>query len=284
VRSWLLLLSAIGAACRFDPHQGGNDASPIDAVVLPDAPLDSDGDGIPDSIDNCPSIPNPDQHDKDGDGRGDVCDPCPHIANPNEVDTDGDGIGDECDPRPDTPGDTLVAFDGYYSASDIATWPAMPPMPAWQIVPQQRAEQPTLDAMSHALMFPNPIAKTYAAVQFEVGQLGTNGSIGVCSGYQGPQQYYCCVLLQNGTGPGAVLYATSPAANTPATWLGSYVPGDTVTMVQNLDTSNHCEAMIGGNMQVVETPLGPATAGTFELYTDAASAQFDYAFLVDIGS
>jgi hypothetical protein len=281
VRSWLLLLSAIGTACRFDPHQVGNDANRIDAVLGPDALLDSDGDGIPDSIDNCPSIPNPDQHDKDGDGRGDVCDPCPHIANPNEVDTDGDGIGDECDPRPDTPGDTRVAFDGFYSGSDIATWTAMPAAPPWQVASQQ-AQQSTVDAMSHALAFPNPIMKTYAAVQFEVGQLGANGSIGVCSGTAGPAQYYCCVLLSNNSN--AFFYATSPAANTPVSWVGSFGPGDSVTMVQNLATSNHCEAMIGGNQQAVETPLGPATNGTFELYTDAASAEFDYAFLVDIGS
>ena len=38
---------------------------------------DTDGDGIPDSGDNCPTTPNPDQADRDGDGIGDVCDTCP---------------------------------------------------------------------------------------------------------------------------------------------------------------------------------------------------------------
>lgn len=38
------------------------------------APSDQDGDGVPDSSDNCPRVPNADQSDKDRDGLGDVCD------------------------------------------------------------------------------------------------------------------------------------------------------------------------------------------------------------------
>lgn len=37
------------------------------------APLDEDGDGVPDEIDDCPAVPNPDQTDVDGDGVGDAC-------------------------------------------------------------------------------------------------------------------------------------------------------------------------------------------------------------------
>jgi len=36
--------------------------------------IDSDGDGVPDSSDNCPFIANPGQEDFDNDGKGDVCD------------------------------------------------------------------------------------------------------------------------------------------------------------------------------------------------------------------
>lgn len=100
---------------------------------------DRDGDGVPDSKDNCPDVFNPirpmdggKQADTDGDGVGDVCDVCPFDANttqckqfdPNDRDGDGipnatdncpdhpnpkqedrdkDGIGDVCDPCPDQP-------------------------------------------------------------------------------------------------------------------------------------------------------------------------------------
>jgi hypothetical protein len=67
------------------------------------AESDSDGDGITDTIDNCPSVPNPDQLDADGDGIGDVCDNCPAIANVNQADADADGIGDACDNCPAVP-------------------------------------------------------------------------------------------------------------------------------------------------------------------------------------
>ena len=43
---------------------------------------DSDGDGIPDLLDNCPYTYNPDQSDLDKDGIGDVCDPTPYLATP----------------------------------------------------------------------------------------------------------------------------------------------------------------------------------------------------------
>jgi len=59
--------------------------------------LDTDGDGICDSDDNCPNTPNPGQEDADGDGVGDVCDNCENTPNPNQEDSDGDGIGDACE-------------------------------------------------------------------------------------------------------------------------------------------------------------------------------------------
>ncbi len=71
---------------------------------------DSDGDGVPFELDNCPLLPNPDQADRDGDTIGDVCDSCdacgvdgalgPDARDCGSHDEDGDGKGDACDPCP----------------------------------------------------------------------------------------------------------------------------------------------------------------------------------------
>jgi len=69
------------------------------ASTLPVAD-DSDGDGVLDECDNCPTLSNADQADADGDGIGDACDNCPTVSNPDQSDIDHDGIGDACDVVP----------------------------------------------------------------------------------------------------------------------------------------------------------------------------------------
>jgi PKD repeat protein len=68
-------------------------------------PVDTDGDGVHDGIDNCRLVPNPTQTNSDSDSLGDACDNCPLIANPSQSDFDVDSIGDECDSCTDTDAD-----------------------------------------------------------------------------------------------------------------------------------------------------------------------------------
>jgi hypothetical protein len=91
-------------------------------------PVDTDGDGWRDPVDNCPLVPSPDRSDYDGDGQGNVCDDdddndtvadgsdnCPLTANSDQGDADADGIGNVCDPTPGTPTPTRrhLAPDAY---------------------------------------------------------------------------------------------------------------------------------------------------------------------------
>jgi C1A family cysteine protease len=55
------------------------------------------GDGVPDSIDNCPHTINKDQKDTDGDGIGDACDNCPTYANADQTDINSNNVGDACE-------------------------------------------------------------------------------------------------------------------------------------------------------------------------------------------
>jgi hypothetical protein len=75
---------------------------------------DTDGDGVPNGTDNCPTTANPGQENNDGDALGDACDPdddndgvtdtsdnCALTSNPGQADNDSDGQGDACDPDDD---------------------------------------------------------------------------------------------------------------------------------------------------------------------------------------
>jgi ferredoxin len=84
------------------------------------SPLDTDGDGVTDTADNCPTVANANQANNDGDAQGDACDTdddndtvldvndnCQFVANILQTNTDGaaDG-GDACDADDDN--DTIA--------------------------------------------------------------------------------------------------------------------------------------------------------------------------------
>ncbi|HET6399474.1 MAG TPA: thrombospondin type 3 repeat-containing protein [Candidatus Thermoplasmatota archaeon] len=103
--------------CGNPPAQSGDEG--MYSTVPQDGKAsvgDSDGDGVPDDMDSCPTSSEAGE-DADGDGVGDACDPdrdgdfvenhldnCPRAANPYQEDLDGDGFGDACDPDADADG------------------------------------------------------------------------------------------------------------------------------------------------------------------------------------
>ena len=104
----------IGAyeACPFVGTDADNDGIPDACEDL----VDSDGDRVGDSLDNCPATANTDQHDGDVDGVGNECDNCVAVSNPRmpagwlasngwavttggQRDDDFDGYGNKCDAK-----------------------------------------------------------------------------------------------------------------------------------------------------------------------------------------
>jgi hypothetical protein len=64
--------------------------------------------------------------DQDGDGIFDSLDNCPTIANFTQVDTDGDGRGDACDAFPTNPSCTIVPGSDVSAAA--SAWPWLAPL------------------------------------------------------------------------------------------------------------------------------------------------------------
>jgi hypothetical protein len=100
------------------------------------ADCDSDGDGVPDSSDNCPALPNAGQENNDGDAEGDVCDDdddndgTPDTADAfpldssEDTDTDSDGIGNNADTDDDGDGypDDLEITVGTDPLDELSTF------------------------------------------------------------------------------------------------------------------------------------------------------------------
>ncbi|MCB0321049.1 MAG: thrombospondin type 3 repeat-containing protein, partial [Bdellovibrionales bacterium] len=90
---------------QIDTNQNGIgdscDETPSSPLPLPPLPLplpvpetDLDQDGVIDSLDNCPLVPNFDQKDRDQDGAGDACDQVTLSLRGSPLDFDGDGETD----------------------------------------------------------------------------------------------------------------------------------------------------------------------------------------------
>ena len=106
------------------------------AICLPLAAtageVDTDGDTIPDSTDNCPTTANAGQADGDSDSLGDVCDNCSALASivnaVNDCDIDSDGYGGPCDPDMNNDGNTQVTDFGVWQLN--FGMPATPSQPS----------------------------------------------------------------------------------------------------------------------------------------------------------
>ncbi|MBX3045706.1 MAG: right-handed parallel beta-helix repeat-containing protein [Anaerolineales bacterium] len=120
---WGCATGANTAGCDTTSGNVDTDPSLTNSIFF----VDTDGDGVEDSLDNCPLVANADQADSDGNGVGDACEPpasvdtdgdgiqdsldnCPLVANADQADSDGDGVGDACDTTTDDEDDDVVVL------------------------------------------------------------------------------------------------------------------------------------------------------------------------------
>lgn len=292
------MLVTVIAGCSFShgkagPGSNGGDDDGNTADAPNAQPTDTDGDGVPDATDNCPTIANPDQHDHDGDGRGDACDVCPHLYDTG-ADADGDGVGDACDPRPTTPGDRIALFEGFYGP---VAWNAVIGDDNWQFTDGTAHESDT--SAIYQLVAPGSFGDVFVDVKMKVNGLAQSGqrhSSAIVLGYQATDDFYFCALATSGSTAGSIVDAgkvysgsttfDDQAAdfNTPMTgnWVAIQARTSQLTDGSggtHLDCEGHRDQTTGVTSYDAQTELA---AGGVGLRTNGADASFDYVFVVEV--
>ena len=165
-------------------------------------PVDTDGDGVIDTSDNCPDEANADQRDTDADGEGDACDGdddgdlvpdeddnCPLVSNASQLDTDGDRRGDACDQIVDPRVDAGVDAGTLEPEPDAGAVEPEPDAGAVEPEPDAGVLTPEPDAGTAA----NPMATQQPAPQDELPAVTANMG---CSSAPGLLGFLSLVLVQ----------------------------------------------------------------------------------------
>lgn len=306
-----LAMLALFAGCSFShgvsgpedaPGAGSDTSMMIDAFVppadmttmvdaMPDTsttPTDTDGDGVADTTDNCPTVANVDQRDHDMDAKGDVCDKCPHIAVSGlEPDSDNDGVGDACDPRMNTAGDSIALFEGFYDATSITGWNTN--NGNWSVANGVLTQSSTTSDTQ--IVVPGNITRAAVTASAKVLQLGSGTGfsaphVSVAAGVASNQSYWCSVVEEGQTD---AVYATvirpAMAPSYPNTnWQGTFNNNSVLQLrLWLIGSNNQCQVVQGGTQAQVSGNIGSAV-GQVQLAMRNASASYDYLFVVAIGN
>lgn len=154
------LTNGVSVMMRLRAVNANGSSAYSDTFTFTPVAADTDGDGVSDGADNCPSVANAGQTDTDSDGSGDACDSdddgdsvsdgsdnCPLTENGNQNDFDSDGLGDVCDSDDDGDGvsdsvdncplvpnpvqsDTSYGVSGAYVQKIFVAFVGRPPAPS----------------------------------------------------------------------------------------------------------------------------------------------------------
>ena len=291
------IIVAMVCGCSFS--SGKPAPSPPGGTDMPDAAItqatDTDGDGVPDLVDNCPTVANPDQHDHDGDLRGDACDVCPHVADTG-ADYDGDGVGDACDPRPTEPGDHIVFFDGFYGPA-IDPWQSVLGPPDWTI-DSGALRQPMADSIAMVVRPSSPAPNNvFVEARMRVNAISPSSAarhaVGIAAGFVGTDNYFFCGLSQAQLGSQVEAGHVEPdgGAGTYTFNQGDFadtMTGDWLTVQARTsqppdgDTHLDCTTARGATVGMAGYDDTDPAAGEISVRTNGVDASFDYVFVVEV--
>lgn len=222
----------------------GFDGPPVDT--------DSDGDGVLDEQDTCPSIAD-DQHDEDADGLGDACDPCP-IYDSLE-DADGDGLPEGCDLFPMMGGDRLARFHAFHVRPPGWTVGA-----AWTFS-EDAAQFVQTNMGSQYITAPDAlVGTTLVMTQVQVGEFGMNGGVGV--GFGSSTSGISCGFASSGGTYQLVQFDTDQSVTLASVNLPNFSPDVpwAVVFVRSAENEFQCVATDGMNTNMTATVVNPQPA------------------------
>lgn len=321
VRSIVLTLVLVaGAGCQYHGRGASADAGDdadgamgddVDAKPQPDAPPgtpdamidpDDDGDGVANSVDNCPSVANAGQENEDGDDRGNKCDLCPHrvgtLTAGSDADSDGDGIGDQCDPRVGT--DRLVVFLGFDQASDLAQFTSVEGGAGWSVSGGSLRVAETTSGDTDQVSWTGESITGTVVVDGgvhvdDVPQPGNSGTriAAVVGGYYAgsPVDFYACGLRGSSAGAATTVaawhYVDPPAVDAVMTnpFTGTFSAGaHAAARLWAVDTGADSTLDCWADATTVSASVpGYVPVGPPGFRTVGTSASFDYLFVVDLG-
>jgi hypothetical protein len=284
------LRDPIGAPPPDDAH--GADTDPN---------ADSDGDGIPDGVDNCPFVANADQHDEDRDGVGDVCDNCPHVANPlqeNDFETakglPADDLGDACDREASR--QCIVRFDPFTSFGEgteqIGAWNHVASTDTWDHI--DLGEDALLVLLDHVaaneLVVLGATVIDFVATDAQADAIGVYHVLGVAadplpdgvyaeftSSANPPQPPAMLHLAERTTELGSVPFM--PTVTMSTSGVGSKVRLELDLRISGMVTAT---ANVGGATASQAGSLGsPFQAGAIGLRASHIATSFEYTLVIE---
>lgn len=266
-----------GGLCRIE---GG--AACTDAGLPPGG--DADADGIINSMDNCPMLPNADQANEDRDARGDLCDPCPIKGDAAaDMDSDSDGVGDGCDPFPGEMS-RIAIFEGF-NAAPMTTPRLLPSASSWVFQSGKASvSNPGPNAFA-SMTWPMPMGSTgeLVAAAFAINQPSTTPPTGA-----GVTAYYdtstagvgiVCMVGRESFGDGLALYKRGVSGSQVTSMYALQSGAPVAAAMARAGDAYQCRDH--ENRTVMNTYAAPATTAPHAgLHVVAAGVTFEYVMIV----